>query len=59
MRDKLAVVFEMLGAVCVAGGLFLWSPAVSLIWVGAITMIFAWSVSAKEPMDANADTEGN
>jgi len=59
MRDKIAMAIEMLGAGCIAVGLFLWSPAISLIWVGAITMIFAWSVSAKESIDANTNTEGN
>ena len=47
MRGKIAIAIEMLGATCIAIGLYLWSPAVSLIWVGAMFILLAWSISGR------------
>jgi uncharacterized membrane protein YphA (DoxX/SURF4 family) len=60
MRDKMiwiGMLLEMLGAICIGIGLWLWSPALSLVWIGAIFIIFAWSMSGKETTNGNSDTE--
>jgi uncharacterized membrane protein YphA (DoxX/SURF4 family) len=60
MRGKMVwigMLLEMIGAICIGIGLFLWSPAISLIWIGAVIIIFAWSMTGRETENGNADTE--
>jgi hypothetical protein len=59
MRDKIAITTEMFGATCIAVGLYLWSPALALLWVGTICIVIAWSIGKETNDGRDADSEGN
>jgi hypothetical protein len=59
-RDTIATGAEIIGALTVGVGIWLFSPAISLIWFGAIIMIVAWSMTNESRVtNGNSDTEGD
>jgi len=59
-RDTIATGAEIIGALTVGVGIWLFSPAISLIWLGAIIMLFAWSLTNERRLtNGDSDTESD
>jgi len=56
---KLAMLIESIGALLIGGGLWIISPAISLIWLGMIFMVIAWSITGRTTNHGNTNSEGD
>ena len=54
ISGKIPMLIEAVGASLIGVGLYLWIPAISLIWIGAVCIAFAWGISGREA--DNGDT---